>query len=90
MQAAQIYVEDLNKCGHGVPGKGFIWDYAKELGYRGTGMCEVIACGISSPEQAVNMWMGSNQGHRECILNPSGRFVGTGVWGKYWLAGIFK
>ena len=89
MQVGQIYTEDLNRCGHKVPGKGFIWDYAKRAGYRGTGMCEVIACGASSPERAVSMWM-DDAPHRDCVLNPSGGSVGTGVWGGYWLAGIFK
>lgn len=92
MQAAQIYVEDLakiDKCGHEVPGKGFIWDYAKRAGYQGTGLCEVIACHPSSARQAVDMWM-DDAPHRDCIMNPAAGSVGAGVSGYYWLAGIFK
>jgi uncharacterized protein YkwD len=92
MQAAQIYLEDLAqipKCGHEVPGKGFMWDYAKRLGYQGTPIGEVIACHAYNASQAVSMWM-DDAPHRDCILHPSAGSIGAGVVDSYWLAGVYK
>ena len=103
MKAAQVYIEDLGpylyqnkKCGHGVPDKGLIWDYAKRLGYGGRPVGEVAICGARTPRETVNGWMGSPP-HRDCIMNKSGRSIGVGVWyvpgdswGRaYWVGGVY-
>jgi len=102
MQAAQVYIEDLgpylypnNKCEHGVPGKGLMWDYAKRLGYHGQPVGEVVHCGARTPQEAVNGWMNSPP-HKACIMSPSGSAIGVGAWhatgdswGRvYWVGGV--
>ena len=103
MEAAQLYIEDLGpylyqnkKCGHGVPDKGLIWDYAKRTGYRGTPVGEVAMCGGRTPKETVSGWMNSS-GHRSIIMSPKGKHIGVGVWPvpgdpwgrKYWVGGVY-
>lgn len=51
------------------------------IGYGG----EIIACGQSTPRQAVDGWLNS-PGHRAIMLDGSQRRVGVGMTGNYWVA----
>ena len=49
-----------------------------DMGISYTAVAENIACGQTSPEEAVNSWMNSD-GHRANILNSAYEFTGVGV-----------
>jgi uncharacterized protein YkwD len=54
-------------------------DRLAEVGYSWSNYAENIAAGASSPEDVLNMWMGS-PGHRDNILNCNLREIGIGFY----------
>jgi uncharacterized protein YkwD len=55
-------------------------DRAVAAGYRPNGnfVGEILAL-AGSPRQAVRLWLGSTQGHREAMLNDLSRVAGFGI-----------
>lgn len=68
-------------------------DRARRAGYSG-GAAENLASGSRTAEEAMEGWLYSNDGHRENLLDPSHRVIGTGFydgsngefysWDFYW------
>ncbi len=47
---------------------------------------ETIACGPGTPRGAVDLWLQSDDGHREAMLGAARRHVGVGVTDTFWVA----
>ena len=56
-----------------------------ESGYSGSPLGEVLAAGQSSPQAAIDSWLGSN-GHCRLIMDPRAADVGVGFANNPWTA----
>lgn len=63
---------------HYRPDGSLCFSAVTEMGISYYNIGENIACGQSSPQEAVNCWMNSDA-HRANILNPDFEFTGVGV-----------
>jgi len=46
---------------------------------------EILACGQTTPQQAVDGWIGS-PGHNAIMFTPGQRFIGVGMHNNFWTA----
>jgi len=84
--AAKKHSEDMGTykfCSHTGRYGSSPWDRARECGTEAHG--EIIACGQSTPTQAVIAWMNS-PAHRKLMLHPDFKSVGLGMHKNYWTA----
>lgn len=93
-RAAQWHAEDMEAAGalvhttpvgavHFAPGTtpgGRISD----VGYLASAIAENIARGQSTPQQVLQGWLASNEGHCEALMSATYQDAGLGRSGVYW------
>lgn len=80
-QIATNFANDMNRrqfMNHRDPDGRQPWDRARAAGYPTSFVGENLAWGATSPEGAMNQWIGS-AGHRMNIMNRQYRQIGVGV-----------
>ena len=88
-EVAQIRSVEISEYySHFRPNGEICFELVKEKGIRFNSLGENIACGQSTPEQAVREWMNSTT-HKDNILTPHFTGIGVGCYRKgntmYWV-----
>ena len=85
--AAQIHSEDIGErraCTH--TGSDGSSPGSRVASCSGSGWSgEIVACGHSTAEGAVQGWLGS-PGHHDIMLTPGQRWIGVAMHNNYWTA----
>ena len=98
MEAAQREARAMAESGllsHTGPDGSTMGERAQAAGYTGwTALGEVVAGGLTSPEEVVAEWLASPE-HRACLLDPAYKELGTGYYylsdssyGHWWVVDL--
>jgi len=88
--AARVHSKDIGEheaCSHDDSdgsGPGERVEACDGSGWSG----EIVACGQTTPREAVNGWLGS-PGHKRIMLDPDQKKVGIAMHNNYWTA-VFR
>ena len=79
--AARLHSQDMadnNYLEHdGLDGRGPS-ERVRDAGFPGDGASENILAGTADPAEALEIWLGSDEGHCENLMNPSWQVTGIG------------